>query len=114
MRNVTTNVASVVWLFFTAAASYAQTAEEPVRAYLNCAKTAVTTIDDRVSDAATVALGLHAQCRMALVDVGLSTDRQSNLAEVLRPSLVQYVLLSRAAMARSTDLAKPVKPKANL
>lgn len=95
-------------------AAQAQSVEEPVRAYLDCAKTAIPVIDDRVSDAATVAIGLHAQCRPAFLDAGLNVDRQNHMAELLRPNLVQLVLLSRSASARAQAPTKSSKGKPNL
>ena len=85
----------------------AQSVEEHVGRYLECARAAVQSTDDAVSDASTIAVGLHAQCRIAFVDVGLNLDRQNNLAEVLRPTLVQFILKSRIARSKSPPSKAP-------
>lgn len=95
-------------------AAIAQSVEEPVRAYLECAKTSVSLVDDKISDATTIATGLHAQCRGAFLDAGLNADRQNHMAELLKPNLVQFVLLSRTATARAAAPSKPPKSKSNL
>lgn len=79
--------------------------EVAVKQYLDCARLAVPSLDDTTSDAATVAIGLHAQCRPTLADVvGLNAERQDSITQRLRPSLVQYVLLYRVGKRRNSKV----------
>lgn len=81
--------------------------DQAIRLYLECAKAVTVKLDDGTSEASAVAIGVHGQCRPAFMGVGLSLDRQNGLADVLRPTLVQLVLMHRAA------LRPPAQPPRN-
>lgn len=83
--------------------------DQAIRLYLECAKFVTPQLDDGRSEPGIIATGAHGRCRTAFVDVGLSLDRQNNLAEVLRPTLVQFVLMHRAAL-RPPPPAERAKP----
>ena len=72
--------------------------------YVRCAISSAGLVDDGISDAQTIAIGLHAKCRNSspALESVMSIDRAEELAITLRPKLVQIVLSRRTAMrARS-------------
>ena len=91
----------IVMSYCFAAQAQTESAEPAIKQYLDCARVAVPSLDDTTSDAGTIAIGVHAQCRPALSEANLNSERQDNIAQRLRPTLVQFVLLYRVGKKRT-------------
>lgn len=75
--------------------------EQAIAAYLQCANTASRKIDDRVSDASTVALGVRSYCAEYLEALGNeSSTRPREWADTLHPRVVEITLMNRAPKRR--------------
>ena len=85
-----------------AAQAQTESAEPAIKQYLDCARIAVPSLDDTTSDAGTIAIGVHAQCRSALSEANLNSERRDSIAQALRPTLVQFVLLYRVGKRKNS------------
>lgn len=78
--------------------------ETASRLYVECAKAAVPSLDDGVSDAATIAIGLQAACMDAFSNANWNSERQKDMVQLLKPYLVRITLLYRVAKRRNSKV----------
>lgn len=55
-----------------------------LRQYMACAQESAASLDDLISDATTIALGLHAACRKVFTEAGWGPERLENITAVVR------------------------------
>jgi hypothetical protein len=81
-------------------------------AYLACAKLQTPIMDDGISDAATIASGLHAQCYglLSKLSTFLSLEQIQTMASDVKPVVLSYVLEGRAK-GKKTPPQPPSPPK---
>lgn len=80
--------------------------------YRDCTESAMTLMDDGKSDAETIAMGLHAQCRRQFEAVRQVVPKLSReeLFDILKPHVVQSLLKYRVMKANMPQQKVKAKP----